>query len=74
VIPGEVGTGPRGLSNTLPPAVRGRRGAIVYGHGVFTVDKKDFRDSFANLSDIEKLCRDAYLKIISGSSGVSPQS
>lgn len=74
VIPGEVGTGPRGLSNTLPPAVRGRRGAIVYGHGVFTVDKKDFRDSFSNLSDIEKLCRDAYLKIISGSSGVSPQS
>ena len=74
VIPGEVGTGSRGLSNTLPPAVRGRRGAIVYGHGVFTVDKKDFRDSFANLLDIEKLCRDAYLKIISGSSGVSPQS
>ena len=74
VIPGEVGTGSRGLSNTLPPAVRGRRGAIVYGHGVFTVDKKDFRDSFSNLSDIEKLCREAYLKIISGSSGVSPQS
>lgn len=66
VIPGEVGTGPRGLSNTLPSAVQGRRGAIVYGHGVFTVGKKDFRDPFTNLSEIEKLCRDAYLKIISG--------
>jgi len=74
VIPGEVGTGPRGLSNTLPPAVQGRRGAIVYGHGVFTVGKKDFRDPFTNLSEIEKLCRDAYLKIISGYSGGSPQS
>ena len=74
LIPGEVGTGPRGLSNTLPPAVHGRRGAIVYGHGVFTVGKKDFREPFTNLSEIEKLCRDAYLKIISGYSGASLQS
>ena len=65
VIPGEVGCGPRGLSNTLPPAVQGRRGAIVYGHGVFTVGQKDFRDSYANLAEIEALCRNAYLKIIS---------
>ena len=33
VVPGEVGTGPRGLVNTLPPAMVGRRGVIVYGHG-----------------------------------------
>ncbi len=66
VIPGEVGTGPRGLSSTLPPAVLGRRGAIVYGHGVFTVGTKDFRDAFANLSKIETLCRESYMRIISG--------
>jgi ribulose-5-phosphate 4-epimerase/fuculose-1-phosphate aldolase len=66
VIPGEVGTGPRGLSNTLPPAMLGRRGAIVYGHGVFTVGKKDFRDAFANLSEIETLCRETYMRIING--------
>ncbi len=66
VIPGEVGTGPRGLSNTLPPAVHGRRGAIVYGHGVFTVGKKDFRDAFASLSAIEALCRQTYMRIIAG--------
>lgn len=65
VIPGEVGTGPRGLSKTLPPAVQGRRGAIVYGHGVFTVGKTDFRDPFANLLEIESLCRESYLTIIS---------
>jgi len=73
VIPGEVGTGPRGLSNTLPPAVQGRRGAIVYGHGVFTVGDEDFRTPFASLSEIETLCRQAYLKIISGTTGDSPE-
>lgn len=64
VVPGEVGTGPRGLSNTLPPAVRGRRGAIVYGHGVFTVGKDDFREAFTNLAAIEDLCRKSYMQII----------
>jgi ribulose-5-phosphate 4-epimerase/fuculose-1-phosphate aldolase len=64
VVPGEVGTGPRGLSKTLPPAVRGRRGAIVYGHGVFTVGREDFREAFASLVAIEALCRDAYMQII----------
>lgn len=64
VIPGEVGTGPRGLSNTLPPAVHGRRGAIVYGHGVFTVGREDFRDAFASLVAIESLCRAAYMEMV----------
>jgi len=66
IIPGEVGSGPRGLSNTLPPAVRGRRGAIVYGHGVFTVGRRDFRDAFTHLTAIEKQCREAYLTLIAG--------
>ncbi len=74
IIPGEVGSGPRGLSNTLPPAVQGQRGAIVYGHGVFTVGNHDFRDAFANLAEIETLCRNAYLTLISSSAGGSSQS
>ncbi len=73
VIPGEVGSGPRGLSNTLPPAVQGRRGAIVYGHGVFTVGQKDFRDAYASLAEIEALCRNTYLKIISTGTEISSQ-
>ncbi|MHC4886325.1 MAG: class II aldolase/adducin family protein [Planctomycetota bacterium] len=64
IVPGEVGTGPRGLCNTLPPALQGRRGAIVYGHGVFTVGESDFTPAFANLLDIERLCRDEYFKRI----------
>jgi ribulose-5-phosphate 4-epimerase/fuculose-1-phosphate aldolase len=67
VIPGEVGTGPRGLSNTLPPAVKGKQGAIVYGHGVFTVGKKDFREAFASLAEVEALCRKSYLELVSPS-------
>lgn len=67
IIPGEVGTGPRGLSNTLPPAMKGRRGAIVYGHGVFTTGREDFREAFNNLADIESMCRNTYLDLVSTS-------
>jgi len=53
VVPGEVGTGLRGLAKTIPPALKGR-GAIVYGHGLFTTGTIDFTDAFRNLIDIEK--------------------
>jgi len=60
VVPGEVGTGPTGLCNTLPKAIKGRRGAIVYGHGLFTTGKEDFTDAFSSLMDIEKMCMEKY--------------
>ncbi len=60
IVPGEVGTGPHGLCHTVPPALADHRGAIVYGHGVFTVGKTDFNDAFAALLEIEKACREAY--------------
>jgi len=62
IVPGEVGTGPHGLCNTLPPAMHGRRGVIVYGHGLFTVAKDDFNTAFANLLDIERRCREIYFE------------
>jgi ribulose-5-phosphate 4-epimerase/fuculose-1-phosphate aldolase len=61
IIPGEVGTGPRGISRTLPPAMQGR-GAIVYGHGLFTSGREDFTDAFASLIDIEKMCYNKYIE------------
>ncbi len=61
IVPGEVGTGPTGLCNTLPPAIAGRRGTIVYGHGLFTLVEEDFNQAFANLLDVERMCRDTYL-------------
>ena len=66
VVPGEVGTGVSGLCNTLVPAMKGRRGVIVWGHGLFTVGKVDFCDAFCNLVDIEKMCFDEYMGKVRG--------
>jgi ribulose-5-phosphate 4-epimerase/fuculose-1-phosphate aldolase len=65
IVPGEVGTGPRGLSRTLPPAMKGRRGVIVFGHGVFTVGQEGYVDAFGSLMDIERMCKAAYWDLIS---------
>lgn len=62
VVPGEVGTGPRGLVNTLPPAMIGRRGVIVHGHGLFAVGDEDFRRPFATLLEVENWCREEYFR------------
>ena len=61
IVPGEVGTGPFGLCNTLPPALENSNQAIVYGHGLFTVGKKDFTDAFESLLKAEETCRNIYL-------------
>jgi ribulose-5-phosphate 4-epimerase/fuculose-1-phosphate aldolase len=63
IIPGEVGTGPTGISNTLPKAIT-ERGAIVYGHGLFTLGAEDFTDAFRSLIDIEKDCFNKYIELI----------
>lgn len=62
VVPGEVGTGPRGLVNTLPPAMIGRRGVIVYGHGLFAIGREDYREPFATLLEVENWCREEYFR------------
>lgn len=66
IVPGEVGTGPFGLCNTLPAALTAtsgeQRGAIVYGHGLFTLGAADFRDAFATLMDVERFCREEYFR------------
>jgi len=66
IVPGEAGSGRWGLCNTLPPAILGKRGAIVYGHGLFAVGHDDFNEAFANLLDIEKTCRDKYFRRVDG--------
>ena len=53
---------PTACCNTLPPAMQGHRGVIVYGHGLFTVAQNDFNEAFANLLDIEKMCRKLYFE------------
>jgi len=73
IVPGEVGTGPFGLCNTLPPALTdggGRRGAIVYGHGLFATGEQDFRDAFATLLEVERHCRAEYFRRVEALGGV----
>lgn len=60
IVPGEVGTGPTGLCNTLPPAIQNKRGAIVWGHGLFTVASNDFNEAFKHLLEIENMCREEF--------------
>jgi ribulose-5-phosphate 4-epimerase/fuculose-1-phosphate aldolase len=64
VVPGEVGTGPFGLCRTVPPAIEEDRGVIVYGHGVFTTGARDFNQALQGLLDVERNCREEYLRRI----------
>ncbi|CCK78928.1 class II aldolase/adducin family protein [Desulfobacula toluolica] len=64
IVPGEVGTGPTGLCNTLPPALEQSNSAIVYGHGLFTTGKENFSDAFATLLEVENNCRRLYFEKI----------
>jgi ribulose-5-phosphate 4-epimerase/fuculose-1-phosphate aldolase len=65
VVSGEIGTGPTGLLNTVPEAMKEGKGAIVFGHGVFTSGRDNFQRPFEMLMDIENRCREEYLKLIS---------
>jgi len=60
IVPGEVGTGPTGLCNTLPPAVATTGAAIVHGHGLFTTGTHDFNEAFKRLLETENMCREMY--------------
>ncbi|GAB6093806.1 class II aldolase/adducin family protein [Desulfatiferula olefinivorans] len=62
IVPGEVGTGPFGLCNTVPPALSGKDGVIVYGHGLFCTAENDFNQALAHLTAIENTCRELYFK------------
>jgi ribulose-5-phosphate 4-epimerase/fuculose-1-phosphate aldolase len=57
IVPGEVGAGPRGLVHTMPPALVGRAGVVVLGHGVFTAGRDDFNEALAALCAIEREAR-----------------
>lgn len=64
IVPGEVGTGPLGLCNTLPLALTQANAAIVYGHGLFTIGKNNFSEAFQTMLEIENLCYSTYFKKI----------
>ncbi|MBU1248234.1 MAG: class II aldolase/adducin family protein [Proteobacteria bacterium] len=69
IVPGEVGTGPNGLANTLPAAMTGRGAAAVWGHGLFTLGNTDFNQPFQALLDIENGCRRRYFAAVDAAEG-----
>lgn len=68
IITGEVGTGPTGLSRTLPGALSVNSAVIVYGHGLFSCGVKDFNHCLELLIETEKKCFDSYLSSVGHSS------
>ncbi|MFB3925987.1 MAG: class II aldolase/adducin family protein [Syntrophales bacterium] len=60
IVHGEPGEGPYGINLTVPPAIAGKPGVIVYGHGVFTGCGLDFNRALQNLLGIENMCRKKY--------------
>jgi ribulose-5-phosphate 4-epimerase/fuculose-1-phosphate aldolase len=64
IVSGEIGTGPTGLMHTIPAAMKEGKGAIVYGHGVFTSGAEDFREPFRLLLRSEIACRDEYFRLV----------
>jgi len=64
ILPGESGAGPHSIAATLPPALVQNKTAIIYGHGLFTAGRDDFRDAYQRLSDTEQDCFDFYFEEI----------
>ncbi|MBA2882752.1 ribulose-5-phosphate 4-epimerase/fuculose-1-phosphate aldolase [Desulfosalsimonas propionicica] len=64
VVSGETGGGPYGLSQTVPPAIKTHKAAIVYGHGVFSCAANDFNNALGRMVTIEQLCRKTYFEQI----------
>ena len=60
VVAGEIGAG--GIARNVPPVIGGTGAAIVYGHGVFSTGRTDFREAFQGLVDVENWCRTEYFR------------
>ena len=59
---GEIGAG--GLARNVPPVIGKTGSAIVYGHGVFSIGRADFREAFQALVDVENRCRAEYFRLL----------
>ena len=62
IVAGEIGAG--GLAQRVPPVIGASGQAIVYGHGVFTIGRKDFAEPFQSLVALERWSRQEYFRRI----------
>jgi ribulose-5-phosphate 4-epimerase/fuculose-1-phosphate aldolase len=62
VVAGEVGAG--GIARNVPPVIDAGI-AVVYGHGVFAVGERNFRQPLSAMIDLENWCRKEYIESLS---------
>jgi ribulose-5-phosphate 4-epimerase/fuculose-1-phosphate aldolase len=60
VVAGEIGAG--GLARRVPPVIGETGKALVYGHGLFTIGRRDFGEAFRAMVEVENWCRDEYFR------------
>jgi len=60
VVAGEIGAG--GLAKRVPPVIGATGGAVVYGHGVFTIGRAGFGQAFDTMVEVENFCRADYFR------------
>jgi ribulose-5-phosphate 4-epimerase/fuculose-1-phosphate aldolase len=60
VVAGEIGAG--GLARRVPLVIAGPGKALVYGHGLFTIGRRDFEEAFRSMVEVENWCRDEYFR------------
>ena len=60
VVAGEIGAG--GLAKRVPPVIGETGGAVVYGHGVFTLGREGFGEAFRAMVEVENFCREEYFR------------
>ncbi len=60
VVAGEIGAG--GLAKRVPPVIAGPGRALVYGHGVFTIGRRDFREPLEAMVEVENWCREEFFR------------
>jgi ribulose-5-phosphate 4-epimerase/fuculose-1-phosphate aldolase len=60
VVAGEIGAG--GLARRVSPVIAGPGKALVYGHGLFTIGRRDFEEAFRAMVEVENWCRDEYFR------------
>jgi len=72
IISGEVGAGVHGLCHTLPKALANSPGAIVWGHGLFTVSDRDLAEAFSRLLAIEHNAVGQYMQLMERTRHAAP--
>ncbi|MCX8030222.1 MAG: class II aldolase/adducin family protein [Thermodesulfovibrionales bacterium] len=63
IVIGEIGTGIKGIVNTVPISIKKSGVVLVYGHGVFA-SAMNFNKALSLIFKVEDMCRRKYFRLI----------